>query len=306
MAQSYVNGTLVDAVNGTLVDAVNETIAITGNEGLLEKIAFAVGGTAAQGFKFEGLPELDFVYDHFFELMIITWEFSILLSNFVYLSSFVPLRGVNGKGTKERILATGGNSGNIIFDWFIGRELNPRIGNWDIKLFCELRPGMLLWFVFNLSCLQRQYQKLGFVHNSLVLVCCLQSFYIFDGVLNEEGCLTMMDITTDGFGFMLAFGDLTWVPFTYCLQARYLSLVEVELSNEITCLIGAVMVLGYWIFKSSNNQKSHFRQGKLPDLKYIQTDRGTRLLIEGWWGLSQHINYFGDILIAVSWCLPTG
>lgn len=31
-----------------------------------------------------------------------------------------------------------------------------------------------------------------------------------------------MDITSDGFGFMLAFGDLAWVPFTYTLQARYL------------------------------------------------------------------------------------
>lgn len=26
----------------------------------------------------------------------------------------------------------------------------------------------------------------------------------------------------DGFGFMLAFGDLVWVPFTYTLQAYYL------------------------------------------------------------------------------------
>ena len=31
-----------------------------------------------------------------------------------------------------------------------------------------------------------------------------------------------MDITTDGFGYMLAFGDLSWVPFTYSLQARIL------------------------------------------------------------------------------------
>lgn len=30
------------------------------------------------------------------------------------------------------------------------------------------------------------------------------------------------DVTTDGFGFMLAFGDLVWVPFTYSLQARYI------------------------------------------------------------------------------------
>lgn len=26
----------------------------------------------------------------------------------------------------------------------------------------------------------------------------------------------------DGFGFMLAFGDLVWVPFTYTMQAYYL------------------------------------------------------------------------------------
>lgn len=31
-----------------------------------------------------------------------------------------------------------------------------------------------------------------------------------------------MDIVHDGFGLMLAFGDLAWVPFLYCLQARFL------------------------------------------------------------------------------------
>jgi delta14-sterol reductase len=36
----------------------------------------------------------------------------------------------------------------------------------------------------------------------------------------EKAILTTMDITTDGFGFMLAFGDLAWVPFIYSLQAR--------------------------------------------------------------------------------------
>lgn len=31
-----------------------------------------------------------------------------------------------------------------------------------------------------------------------------------------------MDIVHDGFGFMLVFGDLAWVPFTYSLQAYFL------------------------------------------------------------------------------------
>ncbi|QPG75916.1 hypothetical protein FOA43_003302 [Brettanomyces nanus] len=252
------------------------------------------------------LPELSFLYDNTLPLMITTWEFSLCLATLCYILSFVPLFSPNGKGTRERILALGGNSGQPLFDWFIGRELNPRIGLWDIKLYCELRPGMLLWFLLNLSCLQQQYQKLGYVTNSMFLTNFLQAFYIFDGVFNEEGCLTMMDTTTDGFGFMLAFGDLCWLPFSYSLQARYLSLVEVNLPTWAAIGIVLIMLLGFWIFKSSNNQKSAFRQGKLPQMKFIQTDRSTKLLVDGWWGMAQHINYFGDILIASSWCLPTG
>jgi len=38
----------------------------------------------------------------------------------------------------------------------------------------------------------------------------------------QEAVLTTMDIVHDGFGLMLAFGDLAWVPFLYCLQARFL------------------------------------------------------------------------------------
>jgi len=252
------------------------------------------------------LPELAFLYENTLPLIATTWEFSILLATLCYIGSFIPLIRKNGKGTKERILAVGGNSGNAIFDWFIGRELNPRVGYWDIKLFCELRPGMLLWFLLNVAYAQKQYLKLGYITNSLLMVNAFQFIYIFDGVLNEEGCLTMIDITTDGFGFMLAFGDLCWVPMTYSLQARYLSLIEFNLPLWAVIAITLIMISGFWIFKSANNQKSYFRQGKLPNMKSIQTESGTKLLVDGWWGLAQHINYFGDILIALSWCLTTG
>ena len=50
----------------------------------------------------------------------------------------------------------------------------------------------------------------------------MQKLYVLDALWFERAILTTMDITSDGFGFMLAFGDLAWVPFTYTLQARYL------------------------------------------------------------------------------------
>lgn len=254
------------------------------------------------------LPELQFLHDNQLKLMLVTCIFSFVLAVFVYVCSFIPLSRPNGAGTKERILSINGNTGIVVYDWFIGRELNPRIGAWDIKLFCELRPGMLLWFVINLACVHSQYHRFGTVTDSLALVVFLQAFYVFDGVLNEEGCLSMMDITTDGFGFMLCFGDLAWLPWSYSLQARYLSLPEnfYQLGWTNTALIVAVSFLGYYIFHSANQQKSDFRSGKLDHLKSIKTPTGSKLLADGWWLKSQHINYFGDWLIGWSWCLPTG
>lgn len=46
-----------------------------------------------------------------------------------------------------------------------------------------------------------------------------------------------MDIIEEGFGFMLAFGDISWVPVLYSLQARYLVDNPVELSGIRTAVI---------------------------------------------------------------------
>ena len=43
-----------------------------------------------------------------------------------------------------------------------------------------------------------------------------------DALWNEQAILSTMDITSDGFGYMLAFGDLAWVPFGFSTAARYL------------------------------------------------------------------------------------
>lgn len=56
----------------------------------------------------------------------------------------------------------------------------------------------------------------------------------------QEALLTTMDIIHDGFGFMLAFGDLVWVPFIYSFQAFYLVAHPNELSWPAASLIVAL------------------------------------------------------------------
>jgi hypothetical protein len=73
-----------------------------------------------------------------------------------------------------------------------------------------------------------------------------------------------MDITTDGFGFMLSIGDLTWVPFVYSLQARYLAFNHIELGIGFSALVFAVHGFGYYIFRTANAEKNEFRNGRNP------------------------------------------
>ena len=73
-----------------------------------------------------------------------------------------------------------------------------------------------------------------------------------------------MDITTDGFGFMLSVGDLAWVPFVYSLQARYLVFNQRELGPVVSAGIFLVNGAGYYIFRAANGEKNDFRNGKNP------------------------------------------
>ncbi|KAK9432831.1 ergosterol biosynthesis ERG4/ERG24 [Lipomyces doorenjongii] len=254
----------------------------------------------ARGFITHGeLPELVFVADHFLGLITASIGSAFVLAFFVYFKSF---------GNPKTILAYGGNTGKPIFDWFIGRELNPRIGMFDIKLFCELRPGMFLWAIINVAEAHLQYRKFGYISDSMILSNIFQFIYIIDSSILEAKNLTMIDITTDGFGFMLAFGDLALVPFTYTLQTRFLATHPVNLTWLGIAGIVTLKAIGYYIFRSSNSQKNAFRSGdpSVAHLKYIETKSGSKLLISGWWGISRHINYFGDWLMSIAWCAVTG
>ncbi|PGH26820.1 hypothetical protein AJ80_01397 [Polytolypa hystricis UAMH7299] len=254
-----------------------------------------------------------YITDNYIQILNTNIIFSYILSIYVYARSF----GVNTNypNTELRELAAGGNTGNVMYDFYIGRELNPRVtlpffGEIDIKTWFEMRPGLTGWLLLNLAFIAKQYRTYGYVSDSIILTALVQAYYVLDGQYMERGILTMMDITTDGLGFMLTFGDISWVPFLYSTQCRYLSVYPVQLGWTGVAAVSCVFLLGLYIFRSANNQKSTFRtkpdHPNVKGMSYIQTKRGTRLLTAGWWGMARHINYFGDWLQASPFSLPTG
>jgi protein-S-isoprenylcysteine O-methyltransferase Ste14 len=101
------------------------------------------------------------------------------------------------------------------------------------------------------------------------------------------------------------------MPFTFSIQAQYLVYQSPDLPLWAAPILAVMNFVGYWIFRTSNLQKHKFRTdpnaliwGKPPE--FIATKRGTKLLTSGWWGLARHTNYFGDLTMALAWCLPCG
>uniref|UniRef100_A0A667YC98 Delta(14)-sterol reductase LBR n=1 Tax=Myripristis murdjan TaxID=586833 RepID=A0A667YC98_9TELE len=264
--------------------------------------AIVVSAVAVAAAVYQGV-DLTYIHSNFLQLAVASFLGSFLLSVYLYVRSrYVP----------PDQLALGGNSGNVVYDFFKGHELNPRIKNFDLKFFCEMRPGLIGWCVINfaMALAEMQEQHLEAPSHAMILVNLFQLLYVVDGLWNEEAILTTMDLMHDGFGFMLAFGDLVWVPFTYSLQAYYLVTHPNPLGLPALIAIVAIKLLGFYIFRMSNSQKNAFRRNpsdpKLAHLKTIPTATGKSLLVSGWWGVVRHPNYLGDLIMALAWSLPCG
>jgi protein-S-isoprenylcysteine O-methyltransferase Ste14 len=145
----------------------------------------------------------------------------------------------------------------------------------------------------------------------MILVCAFHFLYVADYYFHEKAILSTMDIKHENFGWMLCWGDYPWVPFTYTLQTMYLVEHTHDLPWYATVGIVALNMAGYFLFRAVNSQKDRFRDdpeapiwGRKPE--YIRTKRGTLLLTSGYWGIARHLNYMGDIMLGLAWCLPCG
>lgn len=260
-----------------------------------------------------GVYKLSILYDNWGSLLVWFNLFGFALTLFVYIKAL--LFSTHPDDNKH--------SQSYLYDFFMGIELNPRIGKWfDFKLFFNGRTGIMGWAFINLSMAAKQYENIGYVTNSMICVNLLHLLYILDFYNWESWYLRTIDIAHDHFGFYLAWGDLCWLPFYYTLQSFFLVQNPVNLNPIELGIVIALGAGGYLIFRDVNNQKDQFRSsadkskflvwGK--PAQYIEcqynTSNGEKhtsfLLMSGWWGFSRHANYVGDLMMSFAFCFSCG
>ncbi|KAF7506397.1 hypothetical protein GJ744_011751 [Endocarpon pusillum] len=248
---------------------------------------------------------------HWEGLLVAANIYGLLLSAFSYLKAYIaPTHPEDRKF-----------SGSVLYDFYMGIELNPRFGrSWDFKLFHIGRPGLIAWTLIDLSYVAWQYQLHGFVTNSIIIVSILHAVYALDFFINEDWYLRTIDICHDHFGFYLAWGSVVWIPTIYTVQVQYLARYPVKLSPLSATIILLTGLGGYALFRSVNHQKDIFRRtngqceiwGKKAE--YISCKFKTQdglnheslLLCSGWWGMVRHANYVGDLVLSYAMCAPCG
>lgn len=253
-----------------------------------------------------------YIVDNSIPLMLIGSIYAYTISLFQYIKVII----FGGQDCQR--------SNSMIYDWWMGVQLHPKLyqsgdGQNDLKLFHNAYLGMTSWALTAMSIFYTQA-----LHNPtqilpLALNVFLQLLYCWDFFWLEEWYLHTIDIALDRFGAMLIWGVMTWLPWFYTGSSHYFLATNGRFSTNSWLYFGLAMI-GYTIFRLSNLQRWRFRQlnGKLSiwgqPAKYIiakyTTANGhthsSKLLYSGFWGLSRHFNYLGDILFSFGLCALTG
>ncbi len=179
------------AVQATLMRVVpgKEFIGPTSNQGnvpiykdngvlafFLSVLLFITGATV-------GLFEGGVIYNNSGNLLSSMNLFALLFCGFLY-----------PKGIYFPSSTDCGTTGNILFDYYWGTELYPRIFGWDVKQFTNCRFGMVFWPISTISYAYAQYERFGYVSDSMIVNMSLQLCYCFKFFLWETGYLASMDI----------------------------------------------------------------------------------------------------------------
>lgn len=199
------------------------------------------------------------------------------------------------------------NRGNILEDWLVGRSISPRIGFLDLK-FVFARTGMIALVLFNFSVMAKYYEDNKTTNYTLLLAIGMALVYTADNLYHESSIVFIREMR-EGCGITLLI-YMIGISVEYGLVVSYVATTKHELPLYCLLLIAVIFLLGYWTYRSSNNEKSHYRANPddpiFKEYETITTASDKHLLVSGWWGMSRHPNYLGDIVIHVAMSFAAG
>ena len=186
----------------------------------------------------------------------------------------------------------------LLADLYLGRLENPQRGRVDAKMFLYLVGAVML--ALNVSSFAAHQPKPG-----VILYAALFLFFLTEYLFFERVHLYTYDFVAERVGFKLGWGCLVFYPFFYCI-----ALWGPAADMPLPVLIGAAAMFfcGWMLARGANMQKYYFKTqpGRARFGPLQQRALGDSVLVSGFWGISRHVNYLGEILMASGLALSVG
>ena len=183
-------------------------------------------------------------------------------------------------------------------DFYLGRIENAQLwgGRIDAKMWLYL-VGAVLLQINALSYAAHHYLLYGMETSRGIFLCAaLLTFFIVDYLTFEEVHLYTYDIFAERVGFKLGWGCIAFYPFFYAIALW--STADLPGANAPGYLLLIYIVIfftGWGLSRGANLQKYFFKKDPKRVFMGIApasiTDGNKTLLVNGFWGLSRHINY---------------
>ena len=197
----------------------------------------------------------------------------------------------------------------FLADLFLGRTLNhAHFGRVDVKMYLYV-VGAVVLFLNTWSAVHFHVNLYPWGHNpGVVLHAILISFFVLDYLFFERVHLWTYDIFAERLGFKLAWGCFVFYPFFYFIglwSTADLPTPDVIHSLGWVWLVGCTLVFfcGWMLARGANMQKYTFKrdpQANFMGIAPVTIGQGDRqVLASGFWGQSRHINYLGEVLMAL-------
>jgi protein-S-isoprenylcysteine O-methyltransferase Ste14 len=202
---------------------------------------------------------------------------------------------------------------SFLADFYLGRLENPQLwgGRIDAKIWLYM-VGAIMLELNTLNFAAHNYLVFGAEASAGVFVAAaFLSFFAIEYLFFEEVHLYTYDFLAERVGFKLGWGDLAFYPYFYAIVLwAAADMPDPQTPAYLMLIYGLIFLSGWFLSRGANMQKYTFK--KNPEKSFlgikpiIITDGHKSLLISGFWGLSRHINYLGEILMATGIVLCAG
>lgn len=203
---------------------------------------------------------------------------------------------------------------SLLVDLFLGRQENPQLlgGRVDAKMYLYLAGATMLGLNLLSFTAHHLIAHEGAVSPGVLLHLGLFSWFLLDYLFFERVHLYTYDLFAERVGFKLGWGCLVFYPYFYAVGLW--SVADQPDPGAPGWLLGAAALTfgaGWCLARGANMQKFFFKLD--PRHRFlgvfapkVVTDGHRRLLYSGFWGISRHVNYLGEILMATGLALALG